>query len=210
MERARARASGTTDAEILVSGRARRAREGGFVRSFAYVSGPLYGYLLDRTGPEWRRSVEKDSDLGALLAHRANLGVPSPAEAVALADGWGGRALAIAEDQRERARAAERAEWKATLIDGPVLVIDLSTVTSHTFDPRKVHALGQGQIVYQGRTLVAPWGKLVVEGGAILEDRATARAFVSLTKRDWALQLEPGWALGGGERPGDQRIVAKP
>lgn len=66
---------------------------------------------------------------------------------------------------------------------------------------------GSSAVVYESRVLVAPWGKLTMEQGALLEDRARARAAVSLTRKDWTLQLAPGWSLAAGDRAGDQRIV---
>lgn len=33
-------------------------------RTFAYLSGPLYGFLLDRSGADWQKSVTASSDLG--------------------------------------------------------------------------------------------------------------------------------------------------
>src|SRR5437764_12722811 len=38
-----------------------------FIRSFAYASGPAYGVLLDQTKADWRKSLKKTDDLGALL-----------------------------------------------------------------------------------------------------------------------------------------------
>src|ERR1051325_2324517 len=38
-----------------------------FARSFAYVSGPAYGALLDLSGKPWRVSVKPSTDLGSLL-----------------------------------------------------------------------------------------------------------------------------------------------
>ncbi|MBX3229291.1 MAG: hypothetical protein KIT84_18280 [Labilithrix sp.] len=200
-----ARASGTSEADAVAAVRARRQATSGFVRSFAYVSGPLYGYLLDRTGDDWRRGLGKDSDLGALLARRARVDVPASGDA----ERWGGIALGTAEDTREAERQVRLRAWRVALVEGPVLAIDLTTVTSGSFDPRKVHAFASNQVVYTSRTLVAPWGKLTMEDGAMLEDRASARAFVSLSRRDWTLRLEPGWTLAPGERSGDRRIVRR-
>src|SRR5205085_11115944 len=41
-----------------------------FARSFAYVSGPAYGALLDLSGKPWRASVSPSTDLGLLLQQR--------------------------------------------------------------------------------------------------------------------------------------------
>src|SRR6185436_13673521 len=47
-----------------------------FVRSFAYVSGPAYGLLLDDARPNWRRELGGGADLGDLL--RTALRLPAP------------------------------------------------------------------------------------------------------------------------------------
>ncbi|MFO0738106.1 MAG: hypothetical protein U0270_19595 [Labilithrix sp.] len=198
-----ARMSGASGADVVGAARARRARTSGFVRSFAYVSGPLYGYLLDRTGEDWRRQVTKETDLAALLAVRGRFEAARSPDA----ERWSGRALAAAEDALETKRQAQLAAWRKELVEDPVLVIDLTSVTMGTFDPRRMHAFAPSQIVYEGRTLIAVWGKLTVEG-AILEDSATKRGAVSLAQRKWTLELSPGWRLAPGERPGDQRIVS--
>ena len=59
--------------EMLEHGKQLQARtDDGLVRSFGYVSGPLYGYLLDdaseATDATWRSRVRGDSDLGSMLA----------------------------------------------------------------------------------------------------------------------------------------------
>jgi hypothetical protein len=47
-----------------------------FVRSFAYVSGPAYGILLDESGMRWRKKLKPDSDLGVLLARAYRISRP--------------------------------------------------------------------------------------------------------------------------------------
>ena len=44
-----------------------------FARSFAYVSGPAYGALLDLSGKPWRASLNPSADLGVLLQQRYNI-----------------------------------------------------------------------------------------------------------------------------------------
>src|SRR5271165_5577948 len=39
-----------------------------FVRTFAYVTGPSYGYLLDQSGQSWRSKLQAGSDLSQILA----------------------------------------------------------------------------------------------------------------------------------------------
>ncbi|RPJ83685.1 MAG: hypothetical protein EHM18_13455 [Acidobacteria bacterium] len=193
----------------------KRAGERGFVRSFAYNSGPLYGFLLDRASDGWRRRVRADSDLAGLLAHALGLVQGTAGRAELRAEAHGGAALRASENQREKKRQAQITAWRAALIDGPVLVLDLKSVTSGTFDPRAVFPMAEQQIVYTRRELMAEWGTLRVDAGAILEDQAAGRGYVSLAGvspdhlkgEGWTLKVNPGWKLLPGPRSGDFMIV---
>jgi hypothetical protein len=211
------RLAGWSTADVLKGAAHRRSRDTGFVRSFAYISGPLYGYALDATGIDWRKRVTADTDLGALLGELTNA-KPSPSitDARRRGDLRGGKALASAEDGRAHERAAQIADWRRTLVDGPVLIIDMNTVTAGGFDPRTVYPISETETVFTGRTLVASWGTLEVDGGAILIDDATSRATVSvrdasadsLRGNGWSLTLNPGWAVRPAKRRGDVLLVA--
>jgi len=199
-----------TDQAMISAVAHRRRSEPSFVRSFAYVSGPLYGYLLDRDVPEWRKQVTKDTDLGALLAKGADV-TPSK-NADARADRYDGRALRVAEAKREADRQARLKQWKETLVDGPVLVIDQADVKSGSFDPREVHAIDDKRRVFEHRTLIGAFGTLEVNG-AILEDEHHGYVSLAGMKPDasaatsWTLSLEAGWRVVPGRRKGDMVLV---
>jgi hypothetical protein len=72
-----------------------------FVRTFAYVSGPAYGLLLDTASPGWTRRVRASDDPAALLM-RAIAG-PLAADAAAAAARYGGPEVRAAEERREQA-----------------------------------------------------------------------------------------------------------
>src|SRR5262249_30722636 len=117
----------------FVSGR--RAAETSFVRSFAYLSGPLYGALLDGASPDWRKRLRPDSGLGALLAAALAL-PPVPARdataerARKIAARYGGDTVWVAEEKLDAERRERIARWQRELVEGPVLVLDLSHVHS--------------------------------------------------------------------------------
>ena len=98
-----------------------------------------------------------------------------------------------------------------SLIDGAVLIVDLTAVSSGTFDPGRVFPFDDTRTVYTTRGLIADWGVLTVSDGAILEDDAARRAYVSLDGaapgmlegRGWSLELNDGWTIVAAERPGD-------
>jgi hypothetical protein len=210
--------AGWSVADVLKEVARRRAKDTGFVRSFAYVSGPLYGYALDATGAEWRKRLTAGTDIGSLVAELTHAHPLPVAETTRRSEARGGKALGTAEDARARKRAAQIKEWRSSLVDGPILVIDLKTVTAGGFDPRTVYPIGETETVYTGRTLIASWGTLEVDGGAILIDDAKSRASVSLAGasadslrgKGWSLTLAPGWTVGPGARKGDVTPVHRP
>jgi hypothetical protein len=204
--------------EVLAYVAERRRKEETFVRSFAYSSGPLYGYLLDAHRPGWRTELTAESDLGALLAATLAL-APDAERAEGRAAYHGDEALRAAEEARERQRQERLARFRAELVDGPVLVLDLTPVTARTMDTRKTFPFGPGQTVFTERRLVAAWGRLEVTGeGAILEDAEARLGRVSLrgaaadrrSGPGWKLELAEGWTLVPGTRDGDFRLRAAP
>jgi hypothetical protein len=201
---------------VLESGQKRRAGEDGFVRSFAYVSGPLYGYLLDDAVPGWQKKVTKTTDLGQLLGDGAKVKPRGPREVEPALLRYGGAELRASEQRRHEERAKRIAGWRSELVDGPVLVVDIRDA-SGSFDPRRVFPIGEGEVVYTERGLRASWGKLEVTEGAILEDARSNEGRVSLAGANgdhtkgphWTLTLEPGWTIAPGPRKGDVKVVRR-
>ena len=181
-----------------------------YVRSFAYATGPAYGLMLDQSDPAWRTKLGTGQRLDQLLAAALRLPASNPADLKARAavyDNDGSlRASELRRDEQARARLAA---LKAKFVDGPVLTLPLSKA-SYQFNPQTLQALGQVGSVYPTLRLVAPWGELEVDGGAML-DKAMKVATVSaagvapsdLKGPGWHLGLNPGWSLQPGPRKGD-------
>jgi hypothetical protein len=125
--------------------------------------------------------------------------------------------LWAAETARDERRATRLAEWRGTLIDGPVLIVDLKQVQSGSFDPGAVFPMGGGSTVYGTRSLVGDWGRLDVKDGAILEDRRAGEARVALTGastdrvsgKGWTLTLADGWQITPAKRAGDFELTRR-
>jgi hypothetical protein len=81
-----------------------------------------------------------------------------------------------------------------------------------------VHPFDAGRAVYTARKLIAEWGTLEVDGGAILEDTSTRLGRVALqgaaddhlSGAGWTLALAPGWTIAPGERAGDFLVRRQP
>lgn len=192
-----------------------------FQRSFAYASGPAYGLLLDALAPGWRRALQADDDLGALLA--AALGFHPPADPAGAAEArlasYDGDLVVQEERERQETRDRRLAGYRERLVDGPVLVLPAGSEVRYTFNPYGLESLpGQGQVF---TTLQAQdaWGALHVQGGTALMVRNASGAVGGfrvpapadiearpLAGDGWTLDLAEGWAPVPGPRPGDYRL----
>ncbi|THD64841.1 MAG: hypothetical protein E8A49_01275 [Phenylobacterium sp.] len=186
-----------------------------FMRSFAYATGPSYGLLLDRADPAWRGKLAPGRGLDQMLAAAlrlppANLAVLTAREAAYDGDGT----LRAAEVKRDAAMKARAAADKATLADGPVLVLPLKHA-NYQFNPQTLRPLGELGTVYSTLRLVDDWGVLEVEGGALMakdgKSVSVSAAGIDpsgLKGSGWTLTLKPGWAVGPGGRGGDLALTA--
>ena len=191
------------DAAAIAAALERAERKSSFARSFAYASGPAYGYLLDSYGPDWRRRLTAKSDLGTLLAASAGVGSPV-GDPKAAAQRYGYAALAAEERDAERRHAEQAAHWTALLVKGPVLRLKLAKMQIR-FNPGNLFPLPPYGTVYPTLEITDDWGTLKVESGALI-DKDWAWVILPAEARG-SIALKPGWSLRPGKRKGDLAAV---
>jgi hypothetical protein len=188
-----------------------------FVRSFAYTSGPAYGFLLDARGPNWRQSLTSQSDLGQLLADAYEIKLPAPdrAEATRRAQAYDGDEVIAQETAAEREREEKVSAARKRFIDGPVLILPPGDQFNYTFNPNAVLALDEELTLYEGDLQVSDaWGVLHTSNGVLMVRRngPIVRAQMPsptdpnarpLKGDGWRLELEPGWTVVPASRAGD-------
>ena len=191
-------------------------RHPNFVRSFAYDSGPAYGFLLDAAGAPWRKGLTPQSDLGTLLAraHGAEVSGVNAQEAERRARSYDGEEIIALETRRDRDRQARLASARQRFISGPVLIFPVGEKFNYGFDPNRVLGVDESSTDYEGGQVSDVWGTLQAPGGFLLvrdlthvirvQVPAPADAQQCPLKGDgWTLELAPGWTLAPGPRPGD-------
>lgn len=194
------------------------AQEKTFVRSFAYASGPAYGVLLDEAKAKWRKTLKKDDDLGSLLREKLSIELPRNLKQSAelRAKHYDGQKLQAFETELENNRQKVLAEYRAKLVDGPVLAIPLQKMNMQ-FNPGNVLPLDSLGTVYPDIRIVDVWGILTVSRGGALINSTYSRIYVSAALNPstspiqgdgWTLELNAGWTITSGERKGDY-IVKK-
>ncbi len=180
-----------------------------FVRSFAYTSGPGYGLLLDRRLPGWTKKISAQSDLAELLASTLHSSAAVSAERRAPA--YGESAIRIAEADRAAQADAEKARYRALLVDGPTLTLPAAGHFSFNFNPSALISLGDAGAVYPTFHATDAWGTLDVKEGVLVPtdfSRATVAAPAEtkgthLHGPGWTLDLALGWHIAPTAKPGN-------
>src|SRR5919106_5020939 len=196
----------------LLAGMEAAALEASFVRTFAYVSGPAYGLLLDASSPGWRRRVRGSDDLGTLVM-RALAGQPAT-DATASASRYGGAEIRASEEKRDQERQQRLAELRRRFVDSPVLVIPGGGSGMSEFPGAGVIS-GVGTVYFGPFRASGPWGTLEAEKGVLIASDGRSRRVSAPVRRDdatfagdgWTFKAAAGWFIREGARPGDYEVV---
>jgi hypothetical protein len=181
-----------------------------FVRSFAYTSGPAYGLLLDQRMPGWYRKISKATDLADLLASTVH-GVVSTKERAPF---YGEAAIRIAETDRARKADAEKARYRALLVDGPILTLPSAGHFAFNFNPSTLISLGDAGAVYPTFHVRDSWGVLDVKEGVLVPSDFSGATVVApsdttgshLEGPGWTLDLAPGWHVVPAAKAGSYMV----
>jgi len=183
-----------------------------FERSFAYVSGPAYGLLLDRYDPTWRTRIRSVRSLTALLARALGVSLDG-SDAEQRASRYDGATLRASERDRQVRHDAEMASYRAALVDGPIVELGFRAMKIQ-FDPNEVTSFDEFGTVYPHLRVVDEWGVLEASTGALV--RADWNSVVvagpitdgsPIRGNGWTLALAPGFELAPGPRHGDLVVV---
>jgi hypothetical protein len=129
-----------------------------FVRSFAYLTIPFYGHLLERTDGRWNLQIHDTSNLAVFFVKAFDLTVP-----VSLChdcmNQYGFNRITDEETNREEARARLIAGYKRVFIEQPHLDIRFEKMNI-SFDPRNLVPLESYGTVYPNMRITDNWGYL--------------------------------------------------
>lgn len=190
------------------------AQVGSFLRTFAYLSGPPYGLLLDAANKTWRPDAKPTTNLGDLLMDAYQIKLPelSADELEAHAERYQGKELKAKEMERDAKRQNEIAHAKSRFVDGPTLILPL-TKPQFSFTYANLIPLEGVGTVYPTIQLTDQWGTIDAKNGGLMgSDHKTARVPAPTSKDNtttgdgWKLKLNPGWKVVPGKRDGDFTI----
>jgi hypothetical protein len=137
-----------------------------YVRSFAYVTTPIYGYILAQRVKYWNRQVADTTDLTGFFIKALKLNVP-----VTLChdcmNQYGFDKIAGEESEKEEAKGNKIAEYKRLFIEEPHFEIHFENMNI-SFDPRNPVPLDEYGTVYPTMRITDNWGILTVKEAALL------------------------------------------
>ncbi len=185
-----------------------------FVRSFAYQTIPLYGYLLSAIQPDWHQKINRTAHLTDVFAQAFALEIDTSVatEKIASQSNYGYEQIVAEETERENQRREKLAKLRAKFTAVSVLELPFENMNI-SFDPRNIVPLENLGTVYPNLTVTDNWGVLTVENEALLApdwSKVTVSApseikGQSVTGDGWQLELKSGWMV---ERAGDEyRLV---
>jgi len=137
-----------------------------FVRSFAYLTIPLYGTLLSRSDKYWNKKTNNNTNLTDFFTKSFNLHIPNNLD-TEIVSKYGFEKINADETQREEKIRQLTADYKLKFIEQPHLEIRLEKM-SISFDPRNIMPVEGYGTVYPTLRASDNWGILTVSDGALL------------------------------------------
>ncbi|MBN8688135.1 MAG: hypothetical protein J0M10_14005 [Chitinophagales bacterium] len=187
-----------------------------FVRSFAYQTTPVYGYLLVNTKKYWNREVTIKTNLTDYFIKNFAI---SPLNDLKkntdqVSTQYKGMIIVSEENAREEKIKKQIAEYKNLFITRPhfELVFEQMEVS---FDPGNIIPVEDKGTVYPNIRVSDNWGILLVKNGALMSnswDKISVtpplkNEHKSISGDGWTLELKDGYTVVKDESTGHYKLT---
>jgi len=168
------------------------------VWTYAYISGPLYGFLLDEAISGWARTLQKETDLGEMLASAYRVGYDTADLAGLSSTGsiYGFDSIFYAETQRVDKTRARQEAFKKRFQQEKILFLPNHNLQIQ-FNPAQITPFDTVGAVYGSLTGQSAWGEIRVDSVGILLLKGWKGLVIDL-EQDWnpdhGLTFK-GWSL---------------
>jgi hypothetical protein len=189
-----------------------------FVRSFAYFTVPVYGYLLYSKNKNWNKEVTIKTDLTNYFINAFNINIPTDLKKTVedIADDYNGKTIIQAEAAREEKTKKLIAEYKSKFIEQPHFEIQFEKMNI-SFDPRNIIPIEDKGTVYQNIRITDLWGILTVENSALMSPNWDKISITNPTQTGgkkiigdgWTLELTDGYMVEKDETSGNCKLTKK-
>ena len=175
-----------------------------YIRSFAYETVPVYGYLLFANKKRWHRDINARADLTKyfIIAFKIKQPDISSQSIIALRKQYNGDNIIAEEIAREERIKKQLAEYRSKFIDEAHVEIPLQNMNM-AFDYTRIVPLDDKGTVYPQIRITDNWGVLEVTNGALINQNwnkvnisypSTINEY-KITGDGWTLELKPGFVF---------------
>jgi hypothetical protein len=189
-----------------------------FVRSFAYHTTPVYGYLLYQKDPDWNKKINAKTDLTDYFIKRFNIRIPTALQKTAekLSGDYNDKAIMKEEAERDEKTKKLIAEYKLKFIQQSHFEIKFEKMNV-SFDPRNIVPLEDKGTVYPNIRVTDLWGILTVENGALMSpdwDRILITNPIKTENKKisgdgWILELTDSYTVEKDTATGNYMLIKK-
>ncbi|WP_312306115.1 hypothetical protein [Chryseobacterium sp.] len=201
--------------QFLTSGIDEFLKNPTFVRSFAYHTTPVYGYLLHTKDKSWNRKISDTTDLTDYFVKAFRIKIPDGLKEAASnrADVYNGRVIIEEETEREEKTKKLIAEYTLKFIDQPHFEIKFEKMNI-SFDPRNIVPIEDKGTVYPNIRVTDKWGILTVENGALMSpnwdkisiSNPTQTTDKKISGDGWTLELSNGYTIEKDQTSGNYKL----
>ncbi|WP_281323042.1 hypothetical protein [Flavobacterium aestivum] len=189
-----------------------------FVRSFAYQTIPVYGYLLDPIKKGWNREITIKTNLTDYFVKMFDVSLPTDLKKTAdlILNQYNGETIISEEKTREEKIAKLIAEYKSKFVTQPHFELKIEKMNV-SFDPRNILPLEGKGTVYPNIRVTDNWGILEVKNGALMSSNWD-KISTSIPLKDdgkiingdgWTLELKDGYSVIKNENTGNYILTKK-
>ncbi len=189
-----------------------------FVRSFAYQTTPVYGYLLHYTQKDWNKNVTLKTNLTDYFIKALNISLNSDLtkSLETSLSKYNGQVIIAEETAREVKIKKIIAEYKNKFIEQPHFEIQFDQMNV-SFDPRNIMPIEDKGTVYPNIRVSDKWGILTVTNGALMSPNwdkisisVPAKNYDKNISGDgWTLILNDGYTIIKEESNGNYKVIKK-
>ncbi|MGR3853765.1 hypothetical protein [Chryseobacterium indologenes] len=189
-----------------------------FVRSFAYYTTSVYGYLLYHKDPDWNKKIDAKTDLTGYFIKAFDIRIQADLQKAVekLSDNYNGTSIIKEETDREEQTKKRIAEYKLKFIQQPHFEIKFEKMNV-SFDPRNIVPVEDKGTVYPNIRITDLWGILTVENGALMSpnwDKISISNPVNTENKKvsgdgWILELTDGYTIAKEEGSGNYKLSKK-
>ncbi|MDD4747507.1 MAG: hypothetical protein PHW19_09505 [Salinivirgaceae bacterium] len=170
-------------------------------QSFAYLTGLLYGYILDYSSIDWKKTITINDNFLEFTANAFNIKLPDSISAFNKKNKYLYGYKEILQNEKVKTDSMESLQNKYLTVfwKNPVLEIETKTCTNVVFRSDTIVPFREGK-VYNKVKITGNWGQINIEGEVFLGNKILVTEPKTINGSNikgngWNLQLNENWQI---------------